>query len=390
MASAELAVDAPAWLVERREKGAALVETIELPHAKTKGWEFTDISRLDLDSYENSPAEVTISGGSDEIIVLPLSEALASHSDLLAEKLGSLVSIEDPFVARNEATLNDGVLVYVPKNVECEEAIKVDLKLDTDGAAVNWRTLVVLEEGAKAEVWEHYGSASDETDALLNTVVELVVGQAANLHFVATQDLSEKAWLFSTQRGEVQRDGSLDWATLGFGGGGGKVRMTTNLAGPGSDAKVTGGYAGGNSQHIDYDTLQEHAAEHTTSDLAFRGVLADKSSAVWRGMIKVDEGAQQTDAFQECRNMLLSTDAHADAIPGLEILADDVACTHAAAIAQVDKDQLFYLESRGLSEETSRSLVVEGFLQSLVERLGEGPVRDEIAERLETRLAEIL
>ncbi|MCB0867184.1 MAG: Fe-S cluster assembly protein SufD [Solirubrobacterales bacterium] len=385
-----MTVTEPAWLTERREKGTRLVETIELPNAKTKGWEFTDISKLDLDAYADSPAEVTISGGSDEIVVLPLNEALADHSDLLAGKLGSLVSTDDPFVARNEAALGDGVLVYVPKNVECEEAVRIDLKLDTDGVAVNWRTLIVLEEGARAEVWEHHGSDSDETDALLNTVVELVVGPAANLHYVSTQDHTEKAWLFSTQRGEVQRDGSLDWATLGFGGGGGKVRMTTNLAGTGSDAKVTGGYAGGNSQHIDYDTLQEHAAEHTTSDLAFRGVLADSSTAVWRGMIKVDEGAQQTDAFQECRNMLLSTDAHADAIPGLEILADDVACTHAAAIAQVDKDQLFYLESRGLSEETSRSLVVEGFLQSLVERLGEGSVREEIAERLERRLAEIL
>jgi len=387
---ADATITEPAWLTARREKGAGLVESIELPHAKTKGWEFTDISRLELDRYESSRAEANISGGSEDVVVLPLSEALASHSDLLSEKLGSLVSTDDPFVARNEAALGDGVLVYVPRNVQCDEAIKVDLKLDVDGAAVNWRTLVVLEEGAKAEVWEHYGSASDETDALLNTVVELVVGPAANLHYVSTQDLSERAWLFSSQRGEVERDGSLDWATLGFGGGGGKVRMTTNLAGPGSEARVTGGYAGGNSQHIDYDTLQEHAAEHTTSDLAFRGVLADESTAVWRGMIKVDEGAQQTDAFQECRNMLLSTDAHADAIPGLEILADDVACTHAAAIAQVDKDQLFYLESRGLDEATSRTLVVEGFLQSLVERLGEGPVRDEIAGRLESRLAEIL
>jgi Fe-S cluster assembly protein SufD len=166
--------------------------------------------------------------------------------------------------------------------------------------------------------------------------------------------------------------------------------MTTNLAGQGSEARVTGGYAGGNSQHLDYDTLQEHAAENTISDLAFRGVLADRSTAVWRGMIKVDEGAQQTDAFQECRNMLLSPDAHADAIPGLEILADDVACTHAAAIAQVDKDQLYYLTSRGLPEEDARTLVVEGFLQSLVERLGEGPVRDEIAARIEARLEEIL
>ena len=148
MASAELAVEAPAWLNERREKGAALVESIELPHAKTKGWEFTDISRLDLATYENSPAEVTISGGSEDVVVLPLNEALADHSDLLAEKLGSLVSTDDPFVARNEAALHDGVLVYVPRNVECEEAIKIDLRLDTDRAAVNWRTLVVLEEGA--------------------------------------------------------------------------------------------------------------------------------------------------------------------------------------------------------------------------------------------------
>lgn len=388
--SAGLTVTEPAWLSERRKKGSALVETIELPNPKTRGWEFTDISRLDLDAYENAPAEVTISGGTDEVVVLPLNEALADYSDLLAEQLGSLVSSDDPFVARNEANLDDGVLVYVPRNVECEEPIKVDLQLDREGAAVNWRTLIVLEEGAKAEVWEHYGSSSDETDALLNSVIELVVGPAANLHYVSTQDLSEKAWLFSSQRGEVERDGSLDWATLGFGGGGGKVRMTTNLAGTGSEAKVTGGYAGGNSQHIDYDTLQEHAAEHTTSDLAFRGVLADNSTAVWRGMIKVDEGAQETDAFQECRNMLLSTDAHADAIPGLEILADQVACTHAAAIAQVDKDQLFYLETRGLDAEASRSLVVEGFLQSLVERLGQGQVREEIAERLETRLAEIL
>ena len=387
---AEATLTGPDWLAERRRNGASLVETLELPTRKVKGWEFTDLRGLDLDAYENAPAEVEISGGSDEVVVMRLEEALSEHPDLLRDRLGSLVPAEDPFVARNEANWTDGVLVYVPRNVVCEEAIKVRLDLDSPGAAVHWRTLIVLEEGAQAEVWEHYGSESDETDAMLNTVVELSVGQNANLHYIATQDISEKAWLFSSQRSEVERDGKLVWAALGFGGGNGKVRMTTNLAGQGSEARVTGGYAGGNSQHLDYDTLQEHAAEDTFSDLAFRGVLANSSTAVWRGMIKVDEGAQRTDAFQECRNMLLSPDAHADAIPGLEILADDVACTHAAAIAQVDKDQLFYLNSRGLSEEEGRSLVVEGFLQALVERLGEGPVRDEIAARIEARLDEIL
>lgn len=380
----------PEWLAERRQTGASLVESLPLPDSKTRGWEFTDLKKLDLEAYEAGPAEVEISGGSDDVVVLPLADALDEHSGLVREKLGSLVGTKDFFVARNEAGWTDGVLVWVPRNVTCEEPIRIRLSLDGDGQAVNWRTLVVLEEGAQAEVWEDYSSASDETESLLNTVVELAVGPNANLDYIGTQDLSENSWLFSSQRAQVERDGSLDWTALGFGGKGGKVRMTTNLAGQGSSARVTGGYAGGNGQHLDYDTLQEHAAEDTFSNLAFRGVLADRSSAVWRGLIKVDEGAQRTDAFQECRNMLLSTDAHADAIPGLEILADDVACTHAAAIAQVDKDQLFYLNTRGLDDDEAKSLVVEGFLEALVERIADEATRNEISSIIEARLAEIL
>jgi Fe-S cluster assembly protein SufD len=379
----------PAWLDERRQKGASLAESLPLPDQKAKGWEFTDLSGLDLEAYEETGATPVISG-TEGATVMPLSEALASQDGLLHERLGSLVPIEDPFVARNEAAWSDGVLVHVPKGVRLSAPIQIELPIEASGAAVNWRTLIVLEEGAEAEVWEHWSSPSDEVDAVLNSVVELAVGQAATLRYVNTQDISEKAWIFATQRAEVERDGRLDWAALGFGSARGKVRMETKLAGPGSEARVTGGYAGGPGQHLDFDTLQEHAAPNTNSDLAFRGVLAAGSTAVWRGMIKVDPGAQQTDAFQESRNLLLSPEAHADAIPGLEILADDVRCTHAAAIAQVDKDQLFYLTSRGLGDETAKALIIEGFLESLVERLAEGPVRDSISEALETRLAEIL
>ena len=196
--------------------------------------------------------------------------------------------------------------------------------------------------------------------------------------------------MFATQRAEIGRDAHLDWVALGFGSARGKVRMETKLAGRGSSAKVTGAYAGDGSQHLDYDTTQEHAAEDTTSDLAFRGVLADRSTAVWRGMIRVDPGAQRTDAFQESRNLLLSKKAHADAIPGLEIEADDVRCTHAAAIAQVDAEQLYYLRAHGLGDDTAKQLVVEGFLQELVERAAEGPIRELLAEELERRLGELL
>jgi len=360
-----------------------------LPDQKTKGWEFTNLSGLDLDSYEPGSAAVSI-GSADGAVVLPLREAGESHPELVEGRLGSLAPADDPFVARNDAAWSDGVLVHVPAGVTVAEPIRIEVPLSEDGVALNWRTLVVLEEGAEAEVWEHWSSPNDEVDALLNSVVELRVGQAATLRYVNTQDISEQAWIFATQRAQIERDARLDWTALGFGSANGKVRMETNLAGPGSEARVTGGYAGGPGQHLDYDTTQEHAAPNTNSDLAFRGVLAAGATAVWRGMIRVDPGAQQTDAFQESRNLLLSTDAHADAIPGLEIEADDVRCTHAAAVAQIDRDQLFYLTSRGLDEADAKSLIIEGFLESLVERLAEGPVRDEISAALERRLAEIL
>jgi len=385
---AEVATE-PSWLDERRQRGASLAQSLPLPDQKAKGWEFTDLATLDIDAYAATTPAATVEGA-EGAIVLPLAAALESNGELLRERLGSLVPAEDPFVARNEADWRDGVLIHVPAGVRVAEPIKVELPLDEDGAAVSWRTLVVLEEGAEAEIWEHSGSASDETDALLNSVVELHVGQAATLRYVSTQDISERAWIFSSQRAQVERDGRLDWTALGFGSGRGKVRMETNLAGPGSEARVTGGYASGPGQHLDYDTTQEHAAPNTFSDLAFRGVLAAGSTAVWRGMIRVDPGAQGTDAFQESRNLLLSPDAHADAIPGLEIEADDVRCTHAAAIAQIDRDQLFYLTSRGLDPATAKQVIIEGFLESLVERLAEGPVRDEVSSALERRLGEIL
>jgi Fe-S cluster assembly protein SufD len=326
----------------------------------------------------------------DEPFVLPLDVAAQRFPDLVEKHLGTVVDSEDPFVARNERGFAGGAFVYVPRGKRLAAPALITAVQEAAGSSLNWRTLVVLEEGAEAEVWEQYLSADDGTDALFNTVVELIVGQNAKLRYVCGQALSEKSWIFGTQRAVVDRDGSLDWVALGFGSARGKVRMETNLAGDGSHGKVTGAYAGHARQHLDFDTTQEHAAANTVSDLAFRGVLTGRSNAVWRGMIKVDPGAQQTDAFQESRNLLLSKKAHADAIPGLEILANDVRCTHAAAIAQIDPEQVFYLMSRGIPRETATRLVIEGFLAELVERFEEGPVREQLTDALLTRLARVL
>jgi Fe-S cluster assembly protein SufD len=377
---------------------------VELPTFKGRpGWEFTDISGLDLSAYEPvrgpedaEPAETLFDVGirsvfPDGVIVTSMADAVREHSELLNRHLGSVVAADDIFTLLNDsAEYRAGSFVYVPRGVAVTEPISLTTTQARDGSLLHERTLIVLEEGAQAEVWEQYLSAAPDQDAVFNVVTELVVGDGARLRYVAGQALSEQSWIFGAQRAEVARDGSLDWVALGFGSANGRVRMETKLAGEGAEARVTGAYASHARQHIDFDTTQEHAAAHTTSDLAFRGVLQGRSTAVWKGNIIVDPGAQKTDAFQDSRNLLISKRAHADAIPGLEIQANDVRCTHAAAVAQVDPEQLFYLRSRGLREDVAKSLVIEGFLSALVERFEAGPVRERLGAALERRLALIL
>jgi Fe-S cluster assembly protein SufD len=416
-------VTEPVWLAARRERAAALTETLALPSFRGKpGWEFTSLKSLDLDSYLMPEAEASLDvdasglgiveappgatlleqvdhvfadpleSAGDGTIVMSLSAAIQQHPDLVERHFGTIVSGDDPFVARNEAGWQGGAFVYVPRGVTVATPIVVTVVQSQAQTALHWRTLVVLEEGAQAEVWEQYvstDSAVSET-ALFSTVSELSVGQNARLRYVCAQGLGEKSWIFGAQRAVIERDGALDWIALGFGAGNGRVAMDTQLAGPGSDAKVTGAYATRGRQHLDYATTQEHAAPNTTSDLAFRGILDGRSNTVWSGMIKVDPGAQQIDAFQESRNLLLTKTAHADSIPGLEILANDVRCTHAAAIAQIDPEQLYYLRSRGLALERAKRLVIEGFLEATVERFQPGFVREAVAGALERRLEAVL
>jgi Fe-S cluster assembly protein SufD len=413
-------LESPSWLAERRARAASLAASLDLPQYKGHpGWEFTDISALDLAAY--APASAGDAGAVERaealfqgleapyvltqvdastvvvpddlptgVTVMSLERAAVEHAALVERHLGTIVTDKDAFTARNEAGFAGGAFVHVAAGTVLEHPILVTAVQGAERSALDWRTLIVLDEGAQAEVWEQYLSADVAQDSVFNTVVELVVGENARLRFVCGQALSERSWIFGTQRAEVARDGTLDWVALGFGSARGKVRMETKLAGPGADGRVTGAYASHGRQHVDFDTTQEHAAPHTTSDLAFRGVLQGRSEAVWRGNIIVDPGAQQTDAFQESRNLLLSKRAHADAIPGLEIQANDVRCTHAAAIAQIDPEQLFYLESRGLREETAKRLVIEGFLAALVERFEEGPVREVLGGALERRLGAVL
>jgi len=302
------------------------------------------------------------------------------------EFLYSLVGFDEKFAAHNAAKWSNGLLVHVPRGVELEKPLYVRIANSVEGGSLFWRLLVVAEPESRFTLIEEYVSSTPELAAYTNAAVEIVVQQAARVEYVSVQNLSRGTWHFASHHARVERDAELDWVTGGFGSAKGKVRIQNDLAGAGATSRVTGAYFADGTQHLDYDTFQEHIAPSTTSDFAFKGALRDTARAVWRGMIRVEEGAQKTNAYQENRNLLLSKSAHADSIPGLEIMANDVRCTHGATLGQVDRDQLFYLMTRGLSRGEAERLIVRGFFQDVLDRVELEPVREALAAALDARI----
>jgi Fe-S cluster assembly protein SufD len=302
------------------------------------------------------------------------------------ERLYSLVGWDEKFAAHNAALWQHGLLVVVPKGVELDRPLSVRVTNSTEDASLFWRLLVVAEEGARFTLVEDVSSASPDLRAYTNAAVELYVEQSAKLEYVSLQNLSRETWHFASQHARVERDAELDWVNGGFGSKKGKVRIQNDLAGAGATSRVTGAYFTDGDQHLDYDTFQEHIAPNTTSDFAFKGALRDRSTAVWRGMIRVERDAQKTNAYQENRNLMLSPTTHAVPIPGLEILANDVRCTHGATVSRVNREELFYAMARGLSRGEAERLIVRGFFQNILDRIEFEAVREAVAAALEARI----
>ena len=377
-------------------------EALPLPSTKDEHWRFTDLSGFDPNAFDreaggtgarpdsmlqlDTAGTAFVSEAGVEIVEAPAGVTFAPLDD--HELLGTLVGTDDKFTAQNAALWKHGLLVHVPEGVELEKPLYVRFTSSAPGGASFWRLLVVGEEGSRFSLIEEEVSESPGLAAYTNVAAELFVGRAAKLEYVSIQNLSFETWHFASHRARVDRDAELDWVAGGFGSKKGKIRIENDLAGPGATSRVTGAYFADGSQHLDYDTFQEHAAPHTTSDFAFKGALRDSATAVWRGMIRVEPDAQKTNAYQENRNLILSQQAHADSIPGLEILANDVRCTHGATSSPVNRDELFYCMARGLSRAEAERLIVRGFFQDVLDRIALAPVREAVAHALDSRIPE--
>lgn len=408
----------PAWMLELRLKAFDIYHQLPLPTIKDEDWRRTNIRRLKLDdigpslngsagktAYPNTLrtqlADVMAGGElvmvdgvvnsyrlSDElkaqgVIFCDMHTAVREHSDLVKKYFmtKAVLPTDGKFAALHAAFWRGGTFLYVPKNVQA--AAPLHSALWCASGKTFTHTLVVVEQGAEVVFSDEYGSPKEATGQFLHIgAVELLVGDNASLTYAAIQEFGDNMWQFSHERGRVGRDGKLDWILSIMGTGLIKAFQTAELDQPGAWARMSGLFFGDKRQHFDLDTQQNHNAPHTTSDLLYKGALKNNARSVWQGMIKALPGSQKIDGFQANRNLLLEDTARADSIPGLEIEADDVRCTHASTVGHVDETEIFYLMSRGIHREVALRMVVQGFFDPVMQRIPFEGVRERIAEQI--------
>jgi Fe-S cluster assembly protein SufD len=322
------------------------------------------------------------------VVFTDLLSAQEKYPHLLEKVMGKVVKPQEgKFAALAGTFAQNGVLLYVPRGLQVEQPLHSLMWGPGHGLAHLSHVLVYLEEGSSATYVHESASPVDSEGEIMHAgLVEIYVGPAANLRFVELQSWGENVWNFSHERAQVDRDANLDWI---FGAVG--SRLTKNfsdveLVGRGSTGRMSGFYFTDHKQHLDHDTQQNHMAPDTTSDLLFKGALLGNSRSVWQGMIYVAPGAQKTDGYQANRNLVLSESARADSIPGLEILADDVRCTHGATVGKIDEDQVFYLLSRGIQRADAERLIVEGFFDPIMQRIPFEGVRTRFQEAIQDKM----
>ncbi len=390
-------------------------ESLPLPTVQDEPWRRTDLrglpaDRVGLKPGDDSPAPKRPNGAGVDLIIRPghppqstgqqsltasgtvfadWGTAVREHAALLETHLGTaIIPAEGKFAALAFALATEGTLLYVPKGVSLEVPLRALVWAPGQDLAAFTRLLVVLEEGASASLVYETASPSlgAEAAGVHAGIVELVVGAGAQLRFVEIQNWGDHVWNFTHERARVGRDGRIEWVFGAVGSHLTKNFSELSLEGQGAEGRWSGFYIADGVQHLDHDTQQNHLAPHTTSDLLFKGALVDRSRSVWQGMIYVAPGAQKSDGYQANRNLILSKKARADSIPGLEILADDVRCTHGATVSQLEEEPLFYLMSRGIPRQQAERLVVDGFFASVLDRIPLAEIRVRFQEMIDNKL----
>ncbi|MGH9004039.1 MAG: Fe-S cluster assembly protein SufD, partial [Acidimicrobiia bacterium] len=384
-----------------------------LPTPAEEAWRYSRIDQFDLDRYRPAPpyqGPESSAGDTRQwagfvvccngfVVKATLDEALASKGVVLGdlavhpearEWLGTCSDTSrDPFVDLHDAFLAGGAFIRVPDGVVVERPFLVKHESRGRGLTSFPHTLVVAGADAEVSVLERFDSFDDEEEHLTVPVTELVVGDASRVSYLGLQDQGQHVTQIALQRARVGQDATLRSSAVALGGDYARLRTEALLAGPGASSEMVAVYFANESQMLDFRTLQDHDAHHTTSDLLFKGAVEDEARSVYSGLVRLRESAQRARAAQTNRNLVLSEGAAAWSIPNLEIEANDVKCSHASAVGPIDLDQLYYLESRGVPPDVAERLIVFGFFEDVISRLPltdlAGPLRSAVARKFEAR-----
>ncbi|HVB97169.1 MAG TPA: Fe-S cluster assembly protein SufD [Chloroflexota bacterium] len=399
----------PAWLRTLRREAFAAYETIPMPTLQDEEWRRTDVRGLrltDVVPFALPPSRVTSVAALSEdlrrqivsgdqtggllvqqdvanvfsslganfaekgVIFCDLDTAVREHGELVQRYLAKVVPADySKFSALNTAFWSGGVFLYVPRGVEVGLPLQAMTWLSQDGLSNFSHTIIVAEPDSDVVLIDSWGSPNHSKLAISANVEEVFVGQGARVRYITLQEWGRHLWNFSINRAQLSRDSSYNSLVVAFGSRFHKANVETALQGPGSSGEMLGVLCGDQRQFFDHHTVQDHQAHHTSSDLLYKSTLTDRARSVFSGLIHARKTAQKTDAIQTNRNLLLSDGSRADSIPNLEIETNDLRCTHAATIAPVDDEQMFYLRARGLTETDAKRVIVEGFFEPLLERI---------------------
>ena len=418
----------PAWMRDRRRAAWQLSRELPMPADTDEAWRRTDLRGLDLGQYaaltpqveavshrEELPAylaphvampETTVGGvlvhqdgnalwrtfetdlAAQGVIFCDLDSAVQQHADLVEEHfLTEAVPVDtDAFTALHGALWQGGVFVYVPSGVQVQVPLQALAAHATASGMVQPHLLLIADAQSDVTFVDEQVSQSADLPGFHNGVVELYLKHGARATYLQIQNWSRRLWGISHQRAVLEADSQLHWAAAGLGS---RLHWTAQdvcLRAPGSNSKLFGLTFADGRQHLDYQTRQDHTAPHTESDLLFKGVVLDRARTVFRGVLHLRKEAQQTNAYQATHSLLLSPRARADALPILEIEADDVRCKHGSTTGRVDDEQIFYLMSRGLSRQDAQRLIVQGFFETVITEFPVEGVREKIRLAIEDRI----
>ena len=415
--------DFPAWFHDQQRAAWSRFQSMRMPTRKDQAWRFSNVDLLDLSPFlhpappdEEERAEIIQrSRGLDEnagrlifadnhllhrdavdeklrkrgVIFQPLERAIAEHTDLFRRYFMSMEATlgSAKFAALHQALVTSGTFLFVPRGVEIEMPIEIFHWLSGENAAVFPHLLLVADELAKVTVIEHFRSVDQRLPGFACGVNDLMAGPGAKVTYVCAQNWGDHVVALQINSTKVEHDASAMSLNLHLGGKYSRFESLSCLTSEGARSDLLAVSVANGNQEFDARTLQDHVSPHTTSDLLYKNALNDRARNIFGGLIRVEPHAHFTDAYQKVRNLLLSDDAEANSMPGLEILADNVRCTHGATSGQVDEEELFYLRSRGITPAVAKQLIVAGFLNEVIERLGQPAIADHLRTLIEQKFA---